>query len=154
SPRYRRAPQADAEHRRARRPVKPLPRAVVVRLHPSAPGESREQRRWSPCRVASARTSVPVVAARPRGLEFAVLGPLLVLDSGRVVRIGGGKLRLLLAAMLMRPREVRSWDDLIDDLWGEQAPETARSSLHNLVSALRRALGGVIETSCSGYALA
>jgi hypothetical protein len=30
------APQADAEHRRAQRPVKPLPRAVVVRLHPSA----------------------------------------------------------------------------------------------------------------------
>jgi DNA-binding SARP family transcriptional activator len=44
-------------------------------------------------------------------------------------------------------------DDLIDDLWGARAPETARSSLHNLVAILRRALAGAMETTPHGYAL-
>jgi len=63
--------------------------------------------------------------------------------------------RALLAALLVHAQQVRTADQLIDDLWGDRAPETARASLHNMVSSLRRMLGqGVIDTTCSGYALA
>jgi DNA-binding SARP family transcriptional activator len=69
--------------------------------------------------------------------------------------LGGKLLRALLAAMLVHARELRTFDQLIDDLWGECAPATARASLHNVVSSLRRTLGrDLLETTHSGYVLA
>jgi DNA-binding SARP family transcriptional activator len=95
-----------------------------------------------------------VIATPPHVLQFGILGPLAVLEGERPIRIADGKLRALLAALLLHAREVRSVDELIDDLWADKAPATARSSLHNLVSILRRTLGGVLETGSGGYTLA
>ena len=62
--------------------------------------------------------------------------------------------RVLLAALLIHPRTLRTADQLIDDLWAERAPVTARTSLHNLVSSLRRTVGReLLETSGNGYVL-
>jgi DNA-binding SARP family transcriptional activator len=72
------------------------------------------------------------------------------------VRPLGGKLvRALILTLLLHACELRTPDQLIDDLWGDCAPATARASLHNVVSSLRRALGrDVLETTHSGYVLA
>ena len=87
-------------------------------------------------------------------MEFRILGPFEVEDGGRVVRLGGGLQRSVLALLALNPREVVSQERLIDELWGSEPPENAAKSLHNQVSAVRRALGdGVIETRPPGYVL-
>ena len=64
------------------------------------------------------------------------------------------KQRMLLAALLLRPNEVVSNDELIDALWGEQPPERAAKSLQVYVWRLRKLLGrDVLQTRPPGYAL-
>jgi SARP family transcriptional regulator, regulator of embCAB operon len=88
-------------------------------------------------------------------LEFRILGPLEVVEDGCRLPLRGKLLRTLLAALLLHARELRSADQLIDDLWADHAPATARASLHNVVSSLRHTLGrDVLETTRSGYVLA
>jgi DNA-binding SARP family transcriptional activator/ABC-type branched-subunit amino acid transport system substrate-binding protein len=73
-------------------------------------------------------------------LEFDVLGPLAVRRDGRPVSLGGGKRALLLAVLLTEPGRPVTRDHLVDELWGEQPPETAVTALQGLVSQLRRLL--------------
>jgi DNA-binding SARP family transcriptional activator len=74
-------------------------------------------------------------------MEFRILGPLEVLDEGRLVRLGGGKQRALLAMFLLHRGETLSTDRLIDELWGERPPATAAKALQVHISRLRKALG-------------
>jgi DNA-binding SARP family transcriptional activator/ABC-type branched-subunit amino acid transport system substrate-binding protein len=73
-------------------------------------------------------------------IEFDVLGPLAVRRDGRPVPLGGGKRALLLALFLIEPGRPVARQRLIDELWGEQPPETAVTALQGLVSQLRRLL--------------
>jgi DNA-binding SARP family transcriptional activator len=73
-------------------------------------------------------------------VEFRILGPLEVSHEGRPVHIGGAKERALLAFLLLHAGEPVSVDRLIDELWGETPPATARKSVHVRVAGLRRAL--------------
>jgi len=94
---------------------------------------------------------------RPRavGIEFRILGETEVVKAGRKLPLRGKLRRTLLASLLVNAREVRTVDQLIDDLWPDQVPATARASLQNLVSGLRHMLGrALLETTCSGYVLA
>jgi YVTN family beta-propeller protein len=87
-------------------------------------------------------------------VEFRILGPLEVEDDGRVLPLGGAKQRALLALLLLHANEVVSRDRLIDDIWGERAPETAATALQGYVSGLRKALGVErILTRAPGYLL-
>jgi DNA-binding SARP family transcriptional activator len=87
-------------------------------------------------------------------MEFRILGPLEVLDGGRVLELSGQKQRALLAVLLLHANEVVSRDRLIEALWEEGPPETARKALQVLVSQLRKALGKErLETKASGYLL-
>jgi DNA-binding SARP family transcriptional activator len=87
-------------------------------------------------------------------LEFRVLGPLEVEADGRLVDLGGQRQRALLADLLIHAGDVVSTDRLIDDLWGEQPPPTASTSLQNAVSQLRKVLGAeVVVTRAPGYAV-
>jgi YVTN family beta-propeller protein len=81
-----------------------------------------------------------VEAAKPQRPEFRVLGPLQVLVAGRERPVPGDKLQALLARLLLEPNRAIPTDRLIDDLWGERAPATARQSLHTHVARLRRVL--------------
>jgi DNA-binding SARP family transcriptional activator len=96
-------------------------------------------------------------------IEFGVLGPLEASRGGEPVHLGGGKQRALLAILLLNANEVVSSDRLIDELWGEAAPETAGKALQVHVSQLRKALepkrgagdpGRVLITKPPGYMLA
>ena len=49
--------------------------------------------------------------------------------------------RALLGALALHVGEVVSVDTLIDSVWGERAPASARHIVHEYVSRLRGALG-------------
>src|SRR5919198_5848323 len=86
--------------------------------------------------------------------HFRLLGPLEVLDRERRVQLGGPKPRALVAVLALQPRRVVSVDRLVDDLWGENAPESAAHAVKVYVSMLRKALGAAtIVTRPAGYAL-
>jgi DNA-binding SARP family transcriptional activator len=86
-------------------------------------------------------------------MEFRILGPLEVVERGRLLELGGPRQRALLAVLLTRANEVVSTDRLIDDLWGAQAPSTAANALQYHVSQLRKALAPMeaIMTQEPGY---
>jgi DNA-binding SARP family transcriptional activator/tetratricopeptide (TPR) repeat protein len=87
-------------------------------------------------------------------MEFRILGPLEVRESGRIVPVRRRKQRALLASLLLHAGAAVSVDQLIDDLWGERPPPSAKHSLQNTVSALRKVLGeAVVRTRSPGYLL-
>ena len=74
-------------------------------------------------------------------MDIRILGPLEVAVGGREVVLARPKQRALLACLLLRANEVVSTDDLVQALWGERPPDTARTALHGHVSSLRKLLG-------------
>jgi predicted ATPase/DNA-binding SARP family transcriptional activator/class 3 adenylate cyclase len=87
-------------------------------------------------------------------MEFRILGPLEVLDDhGRPLVLSGAKQRALLAVLLLRAGEVVSTDRLIDELWGEEPPETARSVLQVHVANLRKVLEPARPKRAASYLL-
>jgi DNA-binding SARP family transcriptional activator/tetratricopeptide (TPR) repeat protein len=87
-------------------------------------------------------------------VDFRILGPLEVWDRGRPIELPRRKQHALLAFLLLRSNEAVSTDALIEALWGEEPPRTARASLQNTVAQLRRALGpGVVVSDAGGYRL-
>jgi DNA-binding SARP family transcriptional activator/tetratricopeptide (TPR) repeat protein len=75
------------------------------------------------------------------GMEFGLLGPLVVRCDGLSRPIARGKQRVLLAALLLHANQVVPADDLVDVLWPVRPPPSARQSLQNYVKRLRSALG-------------
>ncbi|MGH2706332.1 MAG: AfsR/SARP family transcriptional regulator, partial [Actinomycetota bacterium] len=87
-------------------------------------------------------------------MDFRVLGPMEVAGAEGSVPLGGPKQRAVLAHLLVRANRVASFDSLVDGLWGEEPPETARATIHAYVHNLRKALGpGRIQSSAPGYVL-
>jgi DNA-binding SARP family transcriptional activator len=88
--------------------------------------------------------------------DFRILGPLEVTDGVRLVDVTGATQRALLAILLLHAGEAVSTDRIMDDLWGDEQPETGSAALRVRVSQLRRALGSAGEllvTRAPGYAL-
>ena len=73
-------------------------------------------------------------------MEYRLLGPVEVEREGRVLPLGGPKQRAVLAILLMRRGSSIPSDVLIDELWGESAPATARNALQGYVFQLRKVL--------------
>ena len=91
-------------------------------------------------------------------MEFRILGPLEALEGDQRVALGGSKRRAVLALLVLHPNETVSAERLIDELWGEAAPQTAAKTLQAHVSRLRKALPGAgangpIVTHAHGYEL-
>src|SRR5262245_19148951 len=88
-------------------------------------------------------------------IEFRILGPFEVSDGERIVTLRGRKQRALLALLALRAGQLVPTDVLVDELWGETPPRTARDALHNYVSLVRRAIGSdLLQTRDQGYVLA
>lgn len=88
-------------------------------------------------------------------MEFRILGPLEVVDAEEPVPVPGAKERAVLAYLLLHAGEVVRADRLIEELWGEEPPESARKSLQVRVANLRKALGAdSVLTRPSGYLMA
>jgi predicted ATPase/DNA-binding SARP family transcriptional activator len=87
-------------------------------------------------------------------MEFRVLGPLEAYEAGKRVPVGGTKQRALLAVLLLNANRVVPRDRLIDALWEEEPPETARKAVQVYVSQLRKLLGAdLLLTRPPGYLL-
>src|SRR5919198_3375927 len=86
--------------------------------------------------------------------EFGLLGPLTVHREGVELQLGGPKQRALLAILLLEANHAVSADRLIDALWGDRPPDTAKNTLQVYVSQLRKLLPeGSLETVPPGYRL-
>src|SRR3954447_15096166 len=89
-----------------------------------------------------------------RLLQFGVLGPLSLGESGGADLVVAPKLRSLVAALLTSPGAVVSTDALIDMVWVGRPPRAALQGLRVYVHELRRVLGEHrIEHSRGGYRL-
>ena len=90
-------------------------------------------------------------------MEFRILGPLEVVEDEEPVALGTLKERLVLGVLLLHANEFVSRERLIDDLWGEAPPPTARQAVNVYLSKLRKALGRAgadpIATASGGYRL-
>lgn len=108
-----------------------------------------------PTRAAARLLAAPGGCKEPSVVEIRLLGPLEIRDGERDVTPRRQKQRALVAVLALRAGSAVSVDRLVDDLWADRAPKTARHALENYVSELRRALGkGLIETRPNGYLLA
>jgi DNA-binding SARP family transcriptional activator len=109
---------------------------------PSATAVKRRQ-----CRGKDVRSSAAVA-------EFRLLGPVEAVVEGRRVSLPAAKPRALLALLLLNRNRAVPVHELIDELWGEQPPETATKALQGYVSQLRKALGADrVVTTPPGYSL-
>lgn len=73
-------------------------------------------------------------------MEFRVLGSVEAWTHGVRVDLGGRQPRLVLAVLLLEPDRVVAVDRLIDLVWGQAPPRSARGTVQALVSRLRTAL--------------
>src|SRR5919201_4791585 len=90
-------------------------------------------------------------------MEYRILGPLEVVHEGEPVPLGRLKERLVLAVLLLHANEFVSRERLIDELWGESPPPTARKAVNVYVSQLRKVLTrngrDPIATADGGYCI-
>jgi DNA-binding SARP family transcriptional activator len=89
----------------------------------------------------------------------SLLGPLECRVGGRLVTVRSRKQRSILAVLAFSAPEIVSRDRLIEALWDDAIPPSARNTLEAYVSRLRRAFGEngldeqVIRTRDPGYVL-
>jgi DNA-binding SARP family transcriptional activator/tetratricopeptide (TPR) repeat protein len=91
-------------------------------------------------------------------VQFRLLGPVEVWDGGHPLPLARGKPRTLLASLLLNPDRVVPADRLVDVIWGDEPPDTARALVQTYVSWLRRTLADagqpdLIGTRSPGYLL-
>ncbi|MGA8113474.1 MAG: AfsR/SARP family transcriptional regulator, partial [Actinocatenispora sp.] len=91
---------------------------------------------------------------------FRLLGALDAEVAGVGIRLGSPQARAMLSLLLLRANGLCSLDQLVQDLWGETPPSSARAQVQNHVSLLRRTIecaGGdaaaVLVTRPPGYLL-
>jgi DNA-binding SARP family transcriptional activator/ABC-type glycerol-3-phosphate transport system substrate-binding protein len=110
--------------------------------------------RWKTLEAISNRLPFARPAAYRALMRFLLLGPLEARDDGRALTLGGPKQRTVLAHLLLQANRVVSTERLIDAIWGEEPPATARNTLQTYIRHLRRAVGTErIQHRSSGYVL-
>lgn len=98
--------------------------------------------------------------AASSGVRIRLLGPVDVMDGGgRIIPLGGPRLRALIGALGLRAPDVVSRDTLIEGVWDADPPAGAEKTLRAHIAYLRRGLfaGGMpdlVATRSPGYALA
>src|SRR5215467_3419629 len=92
-------------------------------------------------------------------MEFRVLGPTELWSAGQQRDLGPGRVRAVLAILLLSPRTIVPAETLIDRLWDADPPPKARESLSvyvaRLRASLRQAIGDGVRLAgrASGYVL-
>jgi DNA-binding SARP family transcriptional activator len=83
-------------------------------------------------------------------LEFSLLGPLTVRRGGTPVDLGARQQRLMLALLLSAGGTLIGMTELIDLLWGQEAPPSAANVVHRNIGVLRRTLEPGLPTRSPG----
>ncbi|MDQ3670499.1 MAG: winged helix-turn-helix domain-containing protein, partial [Actinomycetota bacterium] len=88
-----------------------------------------------------------------RDVGVRVLGPVEVVGEAGPIRLAAMQTRLLAALVVVGPQAV-SVDELVDAIWDESAPQSARKLVQVYVSQLRKVLPAevAIQTVDGGYA--
>jgi DNA-binding SARP family transcriptional activator len=73
-------------------------------------------------------------------VKFRVLGSLEVSANSGPVRLTGRRQRILLALLLVNADRAVPLDTLVDAVWDDRPPSTAKRQVQNSISALRRLL--------------
>ncbi len=96
-----------------------------------------------------------VLDGEQAGVRIGLLGPPVFTSNGASVDIGGPKAWAVLVTLAHHLDEIVRVDTLIDALWGDDPPETARNVIQVRVSSLRRTLGQSLEfrPESAGYML-
>jgi DNA-binding SARP family transcriptional activator len=89
-------------------------------------------------------------------VKFKILGPLEVSVGSQRLELGGARQQIVMAMLLLNANRVVTTDRLLEAIYGEDLPPTARSQLQISISSLRRLFAshgsdGVIETRPHGY---
>jgi len=73
-------------------------------------------------------------------VELKILGPLEVTHGGECIDIGGPRQQVILAMLLLAENHVMPIDRLIEGVWNDKPPDTARGQIQICISGLRRQL--------------
>jgi DNA-binding SARP family transcriptional activator/Tfp pilus assembly protein PilF len=91
-------------------------------------------------------------------VEFRILGPLEVACGSGRLELHGARQQIVVAMLLLNPNRPVGMDRLLEAVYGEDLPPTARSQVQISISALRRLFAtggpdGIISTRAGGYAI-
>jgi DNA-binding SARP family transcriptional activator len=92
-------------------------------------------------------------------VRYEVLGPLRVVDEGGSTFVGGRKIEIALAALIVRANRVVSFDQLMTELWADAPPPRAAAAIYVYISRIRKFLTRAdmstskIITHTAGYVL-
>ncbi|MGW1894601.1 BTAD domain-containing putative transcriptional regulator [Streptomyces sp. NPDC002004] len=92
-------------------------------------------------------------------VTYSILGSLNVMAGNTPVAVSGPRQRTILSMLVLAWGRVVSVDSLVDAVWGDRPPATARTQIAICVGALRKAFkqagagGDVIATVHPGYSL-
>jgi len=93
-------------------------------------------------------------------MNFSVLGSLEVTDDkGRQLELGGVKQRAILGYLVLNANKVVPTSRILQAMWEDEPPPTARKMVQNAVSGIRRLLPGhrdlapALQTRPPGYQL-
>lgn len=70
----------------------------------------------------------------------ALLGPVLALRDGRPLELGSPTQRTIFAVLAARANRTVSRDELVDAIWGDDAPASALNSVYTYIARLRNSL--------------
>lgn len=91
-------------------------------------------------------------------MEFRVLGALEVTEEGRQLNIGGLRQQIVLAVLVLNANQSVTPDRMVEAIYDDDPPATARSQVQICISALRRLFSAhghpeAIVTTRQGYML-
>ena len=91
-------------------------------------------------------------------MELRLLGPLELVVGRQVLKIGGPRQRVVLSMLAINANRVTAVHELVEALWDEAPPSTARAQIQTCVSSLRKLISdagspGAIRTRPPGYLL-
>lgn len=87
-------------------------------------------------------------------LTFGLLGPVRIWSDDQPVPAGPPRQRAVLAALLLHPNRITPVDDIVDLLWADEPPRTARKNVQLHVWRLRQVVGDRLTSEPPGYRIA
>ncbi|MFE9799216.1 BTAD domain-containing putative transcriptional regulator [Streptomyces goshikiensis] len=89
-------------------------------------------------------------------LKFGVLGPLEIISENEEVALTPPRQKTVLSLLLLEANQLMPISRLVEAVWGDRPPATARTQIHFCISTLRKTFDVIgspylIETLAPGY---